>query len=226
MANHLDLEEQEQLDQLKHFWAQYGNLITWALIVVLGGFAAWNGWNYWQRSQASKAAALFDEIERASDAKDAEKMERALNDMKERFGGTSYAAQGALLAAKGLFEAGKPDGAKAALAWVAEKSSDDSYQAVARLRLAAVQLEAKAFEEAAKTLAAPMPTAFEPLAADRRGDVLMAQGKSDEAKAQYQKAWDGLGDRYEYRQLVLVKLAALGVDVSPAPVAGSSDAAR
>ena len=224
MAQHLDLEEQEQLDQLKHFWAQYGNLITWVLIAVLGGFAAWNGWNYWQRSQATKAAALFDEIERASDSKDAEKIERALADMKDRFGGTSYAAQGALLAAKSLFDAGKPDGAKAALAWVAEKSSDESFQAVARLRLASVHLEGKAFDQALKVLEAPMPKAYEPLAADRRGDVLMAQGKGDDAKAQYQKAWDGLSNRNEYRQLVQVKLAALGVDVSPAPA--SNEAAR
>ena len=55
MANQLDLEEQEQLDQLKHFWNQYGNLITGLLIVVLGAVAAWNGYHYWQRSQAAQA---------------------------------------------------------------------------------------------------------------------------------------------------------------------------
>ena len=43
MANQLDLEEQEQLDQLKHFWKQYGNPITWVLIVVLAGFSGWKG---------------------------------------------------------------------------------------------------------------------------------------------------------------------------------------
>ena len=46
MAKHLDLEEQEQLDELKHFWKQYGNLITWGLIVVFGAIAAWNGYHY------------------------------------------------------------------------------------------------------------------------------------------------------------------------------------
>ncbi len=61
MANHLDLEEQEQLDQLKHFWKQYGNPITWLLIVVLGSVAGWNFYQYWQRSQASQAAIMFDE---------------------------------------------------------------------------------------------------------------------------------------------------------------------
>lgn len=215
MAN-FDLEEQEQIDQLKHFWGQYGNLITWTLIVVLGGFSAWNGWNWWQRSQSVKAAALYDEIERAAEGRDPARVERALGDMKDQFGRTSFAAQGALLAAQSLFDAGKADGAKAALTWVADSASDDAYKAVARLRLAGVHLEAKAYDEALKVLQTPMPEAYGALAADRRGDLLMAQGKADEAKAEYQKAWDNMNARTEYRQLVQVKLASLGVDVTPA----------
>src|SRR5690606_29262162 len=135
MAKHLDLEEQEQLDQIKHFWAQYGNLITWTLIVVFGSMAAWNGWNYWQRSQAAQASALYEEIERAALANDAEKTERAFAQIKDSFGRTTYAAQGAMLAGKTLFEAGKLDAARDALAWAADKSSVEALQAVARLRL-------------------------------------------------------------------------------------------
>lgn len=214
MAKHLNLEEQEQLDQLKHFWARYGNLITWVLIAVFGSFAAWNGWNYWQRTQATKAAALYDEIDRAASARDADKMTRALTEMQDRFGGSTFAAQGSLLAGKTLFEAGKPDAARAALGWVSEKSSDEAYQAIARLRLAALDVEAKAYDQALKTLEAPMPKAFEALAADRRGDVYLAQGKTDEARQQYETAWRGFGQRVEYRNLVEIKLASLGVDAA------------
>lgn len=217
MAKHLDLEEQEQLDQIKHFWNQYGNLITWVLIAVFGSIAAWNGWNYWQRSQAVKAATLFDEIERAAVARDADRIERALADMKSQFGGTTYAAQGALLAGKTLVEAGKLDGARAALTWVAEKSSDNGYQALGRLRLAGLDIEAQAYDQALKTLSGPVPPAFESLVADRRGDVYMAQGKADEAKAQYQTAWRTMGERAEYRRLVEVKLASLGVNTAELP---------
>jgi predicted negative regulator of RcsB-dependent stress response len=224
MAKHLDLEEQEQLDQIKHFWAQYGNLITWVLIAVFGSMAAWNGWNYWQRSQATKAAALYDEIERAAVASDADRMERALSDMKDKFGGTTFAAQGGLLAGKTLFDAGKTDGARAALSWVAESAPDDAYKAVARLRLVGLDIEAKAFDQALKTLEAPVPKSFKPLVADRRGDVFMAQGKTEEAKAQYQMAWRGLSDRAEYRRLVEVKLASLGVPVTS--LADTAEVAR
>ena len=101
-----------------------------------------------------------------------------------------------------------------ALAWAVDHSGDESYQAVARLRLAALDVEAQAFDQALKTLEAPVPESFEPLVADRRGDVFMAQGKPDEAKTQYLNAWRAMGERTEYRRLVEVKLAALGVDVS------------
>ena len=66
MASHLDLEEQEQLDELKHFWKRWGNLITWLLIGVLGGYAAWMGWQTWQAKQSAQSAALFDTVERAA----------------------------------------------------------------------------------------------------------------------------------------------------------------
>jgi predicted negative regulator of RcsB-dependent stress response len=187
--------------------------------------AAWNGWNYWQRSQAVKAAALFDEVEQAAQAKDTAKLELALAQMKDRFSGTALADQSALLAGKSLQEAGKADAARAALVWVSEQSSDPSYQAVARLRLAALDIEAKAYDQALKTLEGGVPASFEPLVADRRGDIYMAQGKADEARAQYETAWRAFSDRAEYRQLVGVKLAALGVDsatLAPAPAAAEA----
>lgn len=211
MANHLDLEEQEQLDQLKHFWNQYGNLITWALIVVLGALASWNGYQWWQRSQATQAAAMYDEVERVVRGGDVAKAERAFTDMKERFAATTYAQQAGLLVGKMAFEAGKADTSKAVLTWVAEKSSDPGYQAVARLRLSSLLMDAKALDEALAMVSGDFPAEFAPLVADRKGDILNAQGKRSDAIAQYQKAYRGLDERTDYRRLVEVKLNSLGV---------------
>lgn len=213
MAKHLDLEEQEQLDQLKHFWAKYGNLISWVLILVLGSFAAYNGWNWWQRTQGAKAAVLYEEIDRAVQAKDLPRVERVLGDLRSDFGGTTFAAQAGLLAGKAQFEAGQLDQARTSLQAVLKDSKDAGLQAVARLRLASVELQADKPEAALQVLQASVPPAFEPLLADRRGDVLLAQGKADEAKAQYQAAWKALDSRHELRRLVQVKLASLGVAV-------------
>jgi predicted negative regulator of RcsB-dependent stress response len=208
---HLDLEEQEQLDQLKHFWRQYGNAITWALTAVLVAFAGWNLYQYWQRSQAAQAAAMYDEVERIAVTRDAAKLDRALIDMRDRFGSTTYAQQAGLLAARVHVEAGRLDAAKAALQGVVDKSSDEGYRAVARLRLAGVLLESKAYDEALKSLDASFPPAFAALADDRRGDIYQTQGKKAEAVAAYRKAYQGLATDDDYRRLVDVKLAALGV---------------
>jgi predicted negative regulator of RcsB-dependent stress response len=212
----LDLEEQEQLDQFKAFWNQYGNYISAALIAVFGTLAAYNGYQYWQRSQALQASTMYDEVERAALSGDTVKIERAFSDMKDKFGNTAYAPQAGLLAAKHLQDKGNPDAAKAALTWVAENASDDSYKAVAKLRLSAVLLDAKAYDAAAKQLDGSFPKDFAALVADRRGDILMAQGKKPEAKVEYEKAYKAFDERTEYRRLVEVKLNSLGVDPSPA----------
>lgn len=221
MANQLDLEEQEQLDQLKHYWSQYGNTITWALILVLGLFAGWNFYQYWQRNQAAQAAAMFDEVERVVKSADMAKVDRVFNDMKDRFASTTYAQQAGLLVAKQYYSAGNVEATKAALSWVADKSSDEGYKAIAKLRLAGVLMESKAFEEAFKQLSGPFPANFDALVADRKGDIFLMQNKRKEALVEYEKAFKSFGERTEYRRLVEIKLNSLGVD----PQAGS-DARR
>jgi predicted negative regulator of RcsB-dependent stress response len=231
MATHLDLEEQEQLDQLKHFWNTYGTLITWIILLAAGAFMAWNGWQYFQRTKAAQSAALYDEIERGALAGDTGRIERVLADMKDKFARTAHAQQAGLLAAKTLREKGKPEASRAALEWVAQNAVDPGYQAIARLRLAAELLDGKAFDDALQQLAAPMPKEFDALVADRKGDIYMAQGKREEAKDQYRKAWTAMGPGVEYRRLIEIKLNAVGVDAGslvaasgPASVTGAPGA--
>jgi predicted negative regulator of RcsB-dependent stress response len=216
MSSHLDLEEQEQLDELKHFWKQYGNAITWFLIVVMGAYVAWNGYQYWERQQSSKASALFDEVERTAASGDAAKLERAWNDMKERFPGTTFAAQSALLAAKVFQQTEKTDAAKSALVWASEHASDEASAQLARLRLANLLTQQKAYDEALKTLSKPFQPAFAGLAADIQGDIAVSQNKPQDAIQAYGDAWTKLEDNPEYRRLVAAKLNVLGVDPSQA----------
>ena len=218
MAKALDLDEQEQLDQIKHFWKTWGNLISWVLIAVLGSYAAWNGYQYWERSQATKAAALYDELERAASSGDLVRVERSLADMKDKFGRTQFAQQSALLAAKTLQAQGKADAARDALSWVANGATDPAYRDIARLRLAALQLDAKAYDDALKLLTVDYTPEMSGLAADLRGDVLQAKGQSAEAVAAYQQAWKKLADTPDYRLLVEAKLNALGIDPDAAAV--------
>lgn len=205
-----DLEEQEQLATLKAWWGKYGNLVTWLLAAALAAYAAWSGWNYYQRSQSTKASALYEEITRAAEQKDLAKITRASADMKDRFGGTAYAQMATLVAAKAAFDANDLKAAKAELQWTAEHGKGDDFRAIARLRLAGILLDEKANEEGLKVLSAEFPEEFGALVADRRGDLFFALGKIDEARTAYQAALDKTEVKNPARQLIQLKLDALG----------------
>lgn len=219
MATQLDLQEQEQLDELKAFWKQYGNLITWVLVAVLTAFAAWNGWQWWQREQGVKAAAMFDALQTAADAGDAARAGQVFGDLKSSYGRSAYAGQGGLLAAKLQYDKGQSDEALASLAWVADNASVDEYRAIARLRAAGILLDQKKPDEALRQLDGVKAAGFDALLADRRGDVFAAQGKKDEAKTAYQAAWKAMDSKLEYRQLIDAKLTALGAAPAASGVA-------
>jgi predicted negative regulator of RcsB-dependent stress response len=224
MAKELDLQEQEQLDELKAFWKQYGNLITWTLTLALAAYAAWQGWNWYQREQAVKAGAVYDELDRAAQAGDADRAERIFEDLKSRYPRTAFAEHGALAVAKVQHDKGKLDAAKAALRWAAGNAAQDEVRTVARLRLAGILLEAKQFDEALELLGAATAPGFEALVADRRGDVLAAAGKPAEARAAYEAAWKAMGEKVEYRRLIGAKLTAMAAP--PAAASAPAEASK
>lgn len=205
-----DLEEQEQLATLKAWWARYGNLVTWLLAAVLAAYAGWSAWKYYQRDQAAKGAVLYEEIVKAAEAKDAEKLNRATADMKDRFGGTLYAPMGALLAAKTAFDQGDLKNAKAQLQWVVDNGRGEEFKSLARIRLAGILLDEKAYDEGLKVLVADFPEQFAALVADRRGDLLVAQDKIDEARTAYKTALEKTEIKNPARQLIQLKLDAIG----------------
>jgi predicted negative regulator of RcsB-dependent stress response len=204
-----DLEEQEQIANFKAFWNRFGNLISWVLILALGGYAAYNFWNAHQRTQAGEASALYDQLVVALEAGDNAKAQRYAADIESKFGGVAYAPMAGLAAAKAAFDANDLKAAKTQLAWVVEHGNDE-YKSVARLRLASVLLDEKAYDEALKTLNGDLLPQFAAVAADRKGDVLVAQNKLAEARAAYQAALDKMDARHPGRQLVQIKLDAIG----------------
>lgn len=220
-----DNEQQEQLEQFKHFWKQYGNLITWVLVLVLGAYAAWTGYQYWQQKRGLAAAGLYEEMDRAVSAGSADKAAQAFADLKKDYAGTTFAAQGALLAAKVAIEQQKTDEAKAALQWAVDEGKNPDLVAIARLRLSGLQMDVKAYDDALKTLSVAVPAEFVPLADDRRGDILSAQGKKDEAVKAYRAAWDAMPAEVEYRRFIEGKLTALGQAPVPAAAQAASAAA-
>jgi len=205
-----DLEEQEQLASLKAWWNQYGNLVTWLLIIGLASYAAWTGWNLYQRNQSAQASQLYEELQKAVSAKDNARVLRAASDMEDRFGRAAYAQMGALAAAKSAFEANDLKAASAQLQWVVDHGRDEEYKAIAKIRLAGIYLDEKNYDDGLKILSGTFPPAFESAVADRKGDILAAQNKVEEARSAYQLALEKMDRKNPGRQLVQLKLDAIG----------------
>lgn len=218
-----DLEEQEQLDALRAWWKQWGNLVTGLITAVALGVLAWQGWHWYQARQAAQASGIYSVLQRAALERDTQKTKTAAGELIEKFGGTAYAPLGALIAAKALYDAGDLKSAKAQLAWVADNGKDE-LRDLGRLRLAAVLLDEQAYDEALKALATSHEPAFDARYAELRGDVFMAQDKKDEAAAAYRdalaalaRAAEGSGNTLQaremnapYREMVQLKLDATG----------------
>ena len=205
-----DLEEQEQLASFKAFWNRYGNFLLTVVTVVLLAIAGWRGWGWYQAREAAAAAVVYEQLQVAVQSKDLAKVKAAAGTLFEQYGRSAYGPMGALVAAKAYFDGGDLKAARAPLQWVIDNASDDEFKHLARVRLAGIMLDQEAYDEGLKLLSAEPSVRFAAAYADRRGDLLLAQGKTDEARAAYQQAIDKSDTRSPMRRVIQVKLDALG----------------
>lgn len=206
-----DLEEQEQIESLKAWWKKHGNWITWVLIIVLACYAAYAYWGYYQRKQSAQASQLYYEMQGAVMSGDQERALRVAKDTQEKFGGTAYAPMVTLVAAKMAYDENRTDIAKSQLQWVINNAKQDGYKAIARIRLAGILLDEKAYDEGMKLLSGSFPESFISLAEDRKGDFLVAQNRLDDAGAAYRKALEKASSDDPGRQLIQLKLEEIGI---------------
>ena len=224
-----DLEEQEQIAEVKAWWNQYGNRLVNAATIIALIVIAWQGWNWYQRKQTGEAAVIYGALQNAVLSKDTQRIKAASGELLEKFGGTSYAVLGALVSAKAMVDAGDGQTAKVQLQWAADHAKDE-LRDIARLRAAAVLLDEKAYDQALGQLSGASSLAFETRFQDMRGDILVAQGKKTEAVAAYraalaklselEKAGKSGGSGFElqgeastvFRDLTSQKIDALGGD--------------
>ena len=183
-----DLQEQEQLDELKAWWGKYGNLILTVATVVLLGFAAYNGWRWYQRNQAEEAAGVYAEFERAMTAREAERVKTLSATLTDKYARPSMARWLRCKARAGMRRTADPASARTRLQWVVDHADHPEIVAIARVRLAGVLLDEKQFDEALKVLDSAGAGCHATAIADRRGDILFAQNKIEEARAAYRDA--------------------------------------
>lgn len=206
----LDLEEQEQVDALKAWWKQYGNMVVAAAVIFTIAVGAYRGWEWHSAKQTQEAAVLFDALRQQITTNDVKKVRDVAGQIIDKYPRTVYAVDAAMIAAKVNFETGDSKSAKAQYQWVIGHAKQAQSRDLARLRLATVLLDEKALDEALKLLNEKHAAAFDPLYNDLKGDVLSLQGKAAEARTAYQAALDKLPKESAFRGFVQIKLDALG----------------
>lgn len=205
-----DLQEQEQLEAIKAWWARYGTLIMVAIIAGLLTIAAFQGWRYYRHQQALAAVTLYEQMAQAERANEHKKVRDIAAQITDKYARTPYAAMAALSAARAAFETGDLAAAKTQLQWVVDHAREEELRDVARLRLAGVLLDEKNYDQAHALANGPHGAAFDALYADMKGDILLAQGKRGEARSAYQQALEKSDAKSPYRNMIQAKLDALG----------------
>jgi len=207
----LDLEEQEQLASLKAWWNDHGNLVLGLIAAVAIGAAGWQGWHWYERSQAAQANSLYEQLAKGTQSGDAKAVRDAAGALAENYSRTMYASLGALVSARFHYDRNDVKSAKAALQWVVDRSPFEDLRDIARLRLAALLLDEKAYDEALKVLDAKHGDAFLAQFAAMKGDVFVAKAQTAEAKAAYRLALEKADPANEsFRAGVQLRLDALG----------------
>ena len=209
MAGSYDFEEQERLAELRAWWEDNRLYVVAAIVAAIVAYAAWQGWRWWNVRQNEDAAAMYKPVAEAVKGNDAKKITEAAQPLILKHPGSFYASESALYAAKAAFDGGNLEEARKQLDWVLNHGVEE-HRGVARTRLAGVLMEQKKYDEALKVLDGNTDKSFAASAADIRGDIMLAQGRLDEARAAYKAAIEKAEGRNPVKQTAETKLNALG----------------
>ena len=205
-----NLEEQDQLAQLRDFWERWGTLLSLLIAVALLGVAGMRGWQWWQQRETVQASALYVQIGQRLDAGDFGGARAVYEELQQQFGSSVYAPMGAIELAKARAAHGDAAQARTLLQWTAAHAKDGAYRAAAQLALSALQLDAHQYDAALASVANSPDAAFDGLFSARRGDILAVQGKRDAARQAYAQALQQLPAGDGYRGVVERSLEAVG----------------
>lgn len=204
------LQDEQEIDNFKYFWNRYGRWL-FAILVILA--IVYFGWGWYQshaRSQNEQAADSLEAFVTQDQANNEVGTKKALFELQSKYAHTIAATEATFIMASKSFDQGKYDEAIKHLQWVQKQQSNDYIQALVAQRLAIVYLQQHKYDLALKSLDVKTPASFKPLLLDVKGDVLVAQHKTQEATLAYQEALKLLPKDAMQRDLIQMKVDALG----------------
>ncbi len=196
--------EEQQVEAIKKWWRDNGMSVTLGVVLGLGAVFGWRGWVNYQDRQAEHAASLYEELNAAVTATEIKQAEMAAERISLDYGATSYKALAALSLAKARYQAQDTAGAEQQLRLALEHAPADAIKQLAALRLARLLLSDGRIEQATQALDENPPAqAFAAEYAALRGDLAVAGGQPETARARYLEA---IAQRASNSQLLQQKL--------------------
>ncbi len=185
--------DEEQIDALKSWWQENGKSTILGILAALALFFGWQGFQKQQANRVAEASAMYQSLLEADTAAESGAAQLATakhlaSTLKSEFPGMTYAVFAAMYKAKYAARDDDWPTAESELKWVISQKPDAPLLLQAKVRLAHVLLAQKRYEEAQQTLEGSELGSYAALIAETRGDILLAQGKNDEALAAYQQA--------------------------------------
>ncbi len=174
-----DLDEQEQMDQIKAFWERWGTLISSVVIAGALVFAGWKAYDFYQVKQSEKAAAAYEVFAQAVQKKDAS-ADAALSSIQQAYGKTQYAALASIQAAQVAMASQQWDKAQVPLQWLMTNGTAEN-QGAARLMLADVLAQSTKTDDALKVLDVVPSPSFALAFINKKSDIYLQM--KDIAKA-------------------------------------------
>lgn len=209
MAAHL--EEQQELDDFKYFWKNWGRWLFALLIAAALGYLGYIIYKDHKISQNREAAEVLAQmVDKAQSKADSKQINADLLKLQQDYPDTVPAAQATMMVAATEFDAGRYDTAAGHLNWVLSNQKAPLIQALAAQRLAVVLLQQKKYDAAITALNTKVEADFEPLLLEAKGDVYAAQNKTKEAVQSYGQALSQLPkEAVGEREVLQMKIDAL-----------------
>ncbi len=201
--------EEEQIDQIRRWWGEYGRSVIAGVIIALVGILGWQQWQGYRDRQELAAAAAYQALVADLGDGNAAAAKSQVEQLQSEHESSAYTVLAAFQMAGHHVKQNNLQAAGKALRWAVEHAQVPALQAVARLRLARVLLGA-GDAKAALQVAQPVPKdAFAGQFQELIGDIRTAQSDGAAAIKAYQAA---LADESNSQRhdLIQAKLNDLG----------------
>ncbi len=202
----LDQTEEEQVEALKAWFKKNGSALVFGLAIGLAAIGGYRFWIDYQIGQSQKASLVYSGLQNHLITNDSVKVFAAGEQLVKQFPGTPFAALAALGMARMSVESDSLDAAVVHLRWVIDNAKQDGMKHIARLRLVRVLAAEKKFDEGLALANIAGQGSYTSLYSEIRGDILLLQNQSEQARSAYQQALDTIAENDQRRILLEMKL--------------------